>query len=550
MPTLLVRSLDRARRVISGFTLAQRTIAVIGLALLVMGAVALGSWLARPQMSPLFTGLSASDASAVVEQLKSAGVGYELTDGGATILVPDDKVYPQRLAAAAAGLPSDTSKGYTLLDKMGVTASEFQQSVTYKRAIEGELANTIGAMNGITTATVQLAIPKDSVFVSEKQNPTASVFVKTKNGATLGDNQVQAIVHLTSAAIPGMRPQDVAVTDQNGTVLWAVGAGLVGGSSKQATEYETKVASAVGRMLETIVGAGNATVTVAADVANSTSERMDETYTAPTPAPTGGPLSSSEKTKTESYTGAKGTGTGVLGPDNIAVPSGADGNGAYKSEESTKDNAINKSTQKTVTPAGEVTRQTVSIALNQGVVKGVTAQQVQALVATAAGIDTRRGDTVTVEFVPFSTAAAAGATAALTQAENEKAAQRQADLLRTAIIGGAIVLAAIILVVFLVIRARRRRLALDDSGPIGLLDAMTESEEQKLRALRSLGSPMALPAPVHPLELPTAVLELDEEPEASQIVVERRRREIDDIVKTDPEAAATALASLMDEAHA
>ena len=135
MPKMLTSYYDRAKLVVSGFSLAQRTIAIIGVALLVMGAIALGAWLTKPQMSPLFTGLSAGDASAVVEQLKSAGVGYELTEGGATILVPDDQVYAQRLAAASAGLPGDTSEGYTLLDDMGVTASEFQQSVTYKLSL-------------------------------------------------------------------------------------------------------------------------------------------------------------------------------------------------------------------------------------------------------------------------------------------------------------------------------------------------------------------------------------------------------------------------------
>ena len=271
MPKMLTSYYDRAKLVVSGFSLAQRTIAIIGVALLVMGAIALGAWLTKPQMSPLFTGLSAGDASAVVEQLKSAGVGYELTEGGATILVPDDQVYAQRLAAASAGLPGDTSEGYTLLDDMGVTASEFQQSVTYKRAIEGELAGTIGAMEGISTASVQLAIPEESVFVSERQSPTASVFVKTRNGSTLSDEKIEAIVHLTSAAVPGMTPEDVAVTDQDGRVLSAVGTGLTGSSSKQATEHEAKVAASVSKMLETIVGPGNATVTVSADVANSTS---------------------------------------------------------------------------------------------------------------------------------------------------------------------------------------------------------------------------------------------------------------------------------------
>lgn len=544
MQKTLTNYVDRAKSVASGFSVAQRTIAVIGVALLVMGAIALGAMLTKPQMSPLFTGLGAADASAVVEKLKSAGVSYELADGGATILVPNDQVYAQRLAAAADGLPGDTTEGYTLLDKMGVTASEFQQSVTYKRAIEGELANTIAAMTGITGASVQLAIPEESVFVAEKQNPTASVFVKTKNGSTLGDDQVQAIVHLTSAAVAGMRPEDVAVTDQNGKVLSAAGTGLIGSASKQATEHETKVAASVRAMLDTIVGPGNATVTVSTDVANSTSERMDETYTAPDEK-----VSSSEQIRNETYTGGAGSNAGVLGPDNIAVPNNAKG-GEYELKESTLNNAINKSTEKTVTPAGEVTRQTVSIALNRDSVNGATADQIEALVATAAGVDTERGDKVAVEFVEFSQSGTTAAQEALKQAEAERAAQEQQELLRAAIIGGSILLAAIVLVVFLALRRRmQRRIAYTDEGPIEYLASLSESEEQKLRALKGLKDPDGIASAPTKI-LPSAMLDIDEEPELDQVLVESRRREIDEIARSNPEATAGALANLMDEATA
>lgn len=545
MPTVITNYYGRAKQLVAGFTLAQRTIAIIGVALLVMGAIALGSWLTRPQMSPLFTGLSASDASAVVEQLKSAGVPYELAEGGATVLVPDDQVYAQRLAAASAGLPGDTSEGYTLLDKMGVTASEFQQSVTYKRAIEGELASTIGAMDGISSASVQLAIPEESVFVSERQSPTASVFVKTRSGSALSDEKIEAIVHLTSASVPGMTPEDVAVTDQDGRVLSAVGAGIVGSTSQQATEHEAKVAASVSSMLETILGPGNATVTVSADVANSTSERMDETYSAPD-----GELSASEQTKTETYNGGGGNGTGVLGPDNIAVPNGATGDGAYEFEETSRSNAVNKTTEKTITPAGEVTRQTVSIAVNRGTVSGVSAAQIESLVASAAGIDVERGDEIAVEFVEFSGSGASAAQAALQAAEEERAQQFQQELIRSAIIGGSILLAVVILVVFLAVRRRmKRRVLYTDDGPIEYFATVTENEEEKLKSLRGLKDAEAIPLPAPTSLLPSASIDLDDEPEPDKILVERRRREIDDLATREPAATATALATLMDEAR-
>ena len=213
------------------FSIAQRTIAVIGIAVLVLGVTAFATWALKPSYSPLFSGLAAADASAIVEQLRTDGVPYQITEGGGTILVPEDKVYDERMKSASAGIPSSTTGGYSLLDQMGVTSSEFQQSVTYKRAMEGELASTIASLDGVKTASVHLAIPEKTVFVSKTANPTASVFVDTKNGVTLGREQVQAIVHLTSASVEGMAPTDVAVIDAKGNVLSIVGGDPAGAAS-------------------------------------------------------------------------------------------------------------------------------------------------------------------------------------------------------------------------------------------------------------------------------------------------------------------------------
>lgn len=125
---------SRMGAVLGAFSVAQRTIALIGIAVLAVGIVALTAWLTKPAYTPLFSGLSPEDASAIVEQLRTDNVSYQLTNGGSTVLVPEANVYEERLAAASAGLPSATSGGYSLLDEMGVTSSEFQQSVTYKRA--------------------------------------------------------------------------------------------------------------------------------------------------------------------------------------------------------------------------------------------------------------------------------------------------------------------------------------------------------------------------------------------------------------------------------
>uniref|UniRef100_UPI0025ED69FF flagellar basal-body MS-ring/collar protein FliF n=1 Tax=uncultured Arthrobacter sp. TaxID=114050 RepID=UPI0025ED69FF len=281
MASLLPASMSRVAGTVKEFSLAQKTLALLGVAVLVLGSVLLTSWLTKPAYTPLFSGLQAEDASIIVEQLRTDGVPYEITSGGSTILVPEANVYDQRLKAASAGLPSESTGGYSLLDDMGVTSSEFQQSVTYKRALEGELAATIEGMEGVKTASVQLAIPEATVFTKEKADPTASVFVETRSAAELSDDQVQAIVHLTSASLEGMQAKNVAVIDSRGTVLSAVGVGATGSSDKQASNYEQRVSGAVQAMLDRVVGPGNATVAVAADMNNESGERLEETFTTP-----------------------------------------------------------------------------------------------------------------------------------------------------------------------------------------------------------------------------------------------------------------------------
>jgi flagellar M-ring protein FliF len=541
MPQAVTGFFGRIGRAIAGFTLAQRTIAIIGVAVLALGVIALTSWLTRPQYAPLFTGLTATDASAVVEQLQTANVPYELADGGATVLVPQQDVYDQRLAAAAAGLPGDGTNGYTLLDDMGVTTSEFQQSVTYKRAIEGELARTISSMEGVGAASVQLAIPEESVFVSETVDPTASVFVETKSGSTLSREQVNAIVHLTSAAISGMAPENVAVIDQAGETLSAVGTGPAGGLDDQASAYEAKVAASIQEMLDRVVGAGNATVTVAADVSNATSERVDETFTNPEDVPP-----ATEETRTETYTGTGG-GAGVLGPDNIAVPDGQ-GAGSYESSETIVDNSVNKSTERVSTPAGAIERQTVSVAVNEEAAAGLDVGQLEELVATAAGLDAARGDQVTVATMPFSTADADAAQAALEQAREAEQAERMDALLRTAAIAVAIALPLLIGVIILAVRLRRRRTA-DEMEPMAALDATPTL----LLTPQDAAEPPTVAFETPQIETPPTVplgRDIDPEPEGpepDQIALERHRIELESIARRDPQKTAEALRAMIGE---
>ena len=536
MPPAVTGAFQRMRRVIAGFSLAQRTIAIIGIAVLALGIIALSSWLSRPTYTPLFSGLNASDANAVVEQLRSASVPYELADGGATVVVPEKDVYDLRLAAAFAGLPGAGSAGYSLLDDMGVTTSEFQQSVTYKRAIEGELAATISAIDGVSAASVQLAIPEESVFVSEAVDATASVFVETAGRTTLDQKQVEAIVHLTSAAVSGMKPENVAVVDQTGRTLSTVGGGATGGLDQQASDYEARVAASVQQMLDTVVGPGNATVTVVAEIDRSVNERVEETYTPAEGAP---PLT--EEVREQNSNGSTSE-AGVLGPDNIAVPNG-NGDGTYTNTEETRTNAVNKATESTSTPAGTLLRQSVSVAVDAGAGGDLSSAQLSDLVATAAGIDRTRGDELAVELVAFSQTDAEAAQAALQAAKEAEDAARQAALLNTVIVAAAIAIPLIAAIAALIVRSRRKARGVEE------FDQLFGDRPAELSALSADAPTAVLEAPTTPLAFlePAPDLDPDPEPEPAQISLERRRAEIAALTRQDPQRTAELLRTLIDD---
>ncbi|MDQ0538542.1 flagellar M-ring protein FliF [Curtobacterium flaccumfaciens] len=552
MPVAVKNVLARLSAYVKGFSAAQRTIAILAIAALVLGGIALASWLGKASYAPLFTGLAAADASSITDQLQTDGVPFQLTDGGATILVPQAQVYSERLKAASNGLPSSNEGGYSLLDKMGVTSSEFQQDVTYKRAMEGELAKTIGAMDGVQTATVQLAIPEKSVFVSEEKDPTASVFIATENGTQLSTDQVQAVVHLTSASVEGMQPTDVSVVDAKGQTLSAVGTGATGSGADQAADYDAATSKKIQDLLDTTLGAGNATVVVSGTMNQESGTRTSESYT----SPTSGPVALNESSTTEEYGAGAGAGngaTGVLGPDNIAVPNGTATSGAgddgYKNESATKNNAVDHTTETTQIPSGGLDRQTISVALNSkaDAVQNANLQSINDLVSAAAGVDQARGDQVRVAMMDFDTSASDQAAKALE--EQQKADQQEAlwSSIRTAGIVIGIVLAVIAIMFFV---ARRNRKQEREAVDLGELDAFAGETFQLPLAMDGLDdratlgagdAPTAVLSAMPAGDAPTEVLTTEE------ITAERRRQDISALAERDPKRTAELLRGLLDD---
>jgi flagellar M-ring protein FliF len=284
--------------------------------------------------------------------------------------------------------------------------------------------------------------------------------------------------------------------------------------------------------MDRVVGPGNSTVAVAADVTGESAQQKSETF-----SNTAGALPLSESSKTEKYTGTGGGAAGVLGPDNIAVPGSTSGNGNFDSSTATKNNAVNKVTEDRVIPAGAIKRQTISVAVSQAAAGGLNLASLKNLVTSAAGADTARGDVVTVEVVPFSTAAADDAAKALADAKANAEAEKQAAFFGTILTAGSILLGLLILalVVTIILRRRQKR------EPVDL------GERLDLEIMPVAPPVVALPPAPATSAIPITALPPLPGPSTEQLESERRRFEIDNMVAANPERAADYLRTLMDD---
>jgi flagellar M-ring protein FliF len=481
MKSALAGTLERARSTFATISLGHKV--VIGLLLvgLLLGGFFFYRWITTPTQAPLFSNLAASDASAIVDELTASGAAYTLADGGQTIMVDKNQVYNLRLQMSGKGLPAGQDTGYALLDQTGITTSEFQQQVTYQRALEGELSNTLEALKGVNQAVVHVALPKDEVFVTDQKKPTASVLLDLAPGTNLTGEQIQAVTNLVSSSIQGMDPDQVTVTDSTGHVLSAPGTGISAGAgdarSQVEQEYEARLAANAQQILDTVVGPGHAKVSVRADVDLSKRKSTSETYTYPNNAP---PLSSS--TSTEKYNGSGTPVGGVLGPENMpdAASNAGGGNSSYDKTSTTDNNAVDKTTETVDGAPGALNRLTVSVVMDNAVAGSLNQNQIQSLVGNAVGLDTARGDAITVASMPFDTTAAKQAAADLTAA---KAAQSSAQMWSMIKTGG--IAAGIALVVLLVwLRSRRREEIEEEYEPLELSDDML-AELDRLRVASS-----------------------------------------------------------------
>lgn len=255
--------------------------AQIGAAAAVVALIVVATmWSRTPDYSVLFSNLDDRDGGVIVNALGQMNVPYQFSDNGSAILVPKEKVHEARMQLASQGLPRGGNVGFELLDQSRFGASQFTEQVTYQRALEGELANSIRAVHAVQEARVHLAIPRETLFVRDRQPPTASVLVSIYPGRTLSEGQVAAIRWLVSSSVPSLNAENVSVVDQDGRLLTPP-TGEAGGSNAQrdfVSDIEHRSVQRILTILNPLLGPGNVRAQVSADVDFARREQTSEVY--------------------------------------------------------------------------------------------------------------------------------------------------------------------------------------------------------------------------------------------------------------------------------
>lgn len=383
--------------------------------------LALAWWVQRPLFRPLFTNLAESDAAAIVAALRDEKVAYRLEDGGRTVLVPGERLYELRLALASRGLPEGGGVGFEVFDRQSLGQTDFLQHLNYQRALQGELARTIAALQGVESARVHLALPERSLFIAQDRRPSASVVVTLARGRTLAQTQIDGIVHLVAASVEGMTPDAVTVVDASGRILSAERERTLDtGLSEQALAYQQAIERAaeerVQTMLATVVGRDKVTVRVSARLDFSRAERTEERWD-----PDGAVVKQSHTTREETAGGRLAGGAAGaqsnLTNDPMAVRGGDGPTSSRREERQTWE--ISKVVSRTIAPVGVVQQLSVAV-LVDGTYTEENGQRtfvprpqeeldrLAELVKSAVGLDERRGDRLSVSSAPFQLEAAAG----------------------------------------------------------------------------------------------------------------------------------------------
>jgi len=400
----------------------------------------------------LYSDLAPKDAAEVTAALDTASIPYTISPDGGTVYVPRSKVAEARMKLAATGLPGSGSVGYEIFDKQDVLgATSFVQNINKLRALEGEVARTIDALDTVRNARVHLVLPEKALFDTEKQDPTASVVVGLERGS-LSNSQVQAIRNFVATAVPGLSVDKVTVLDERGELLAGArdgGANSQGVMDDRKAQTEERIRRNVTDIISSIVGPGAVRVQVSADMDFNQVTSQSETFD-----PEGSVARSTQTVEQNSTNTEKGDQTVSASnnvPDGTAANTDGGNQAAENRTEETTNFEVSKTTKTEVQQTGKISKLSVAVAVD-GVMTGTGAaakyaprspeemERITALVKSAVGFNEERGDVIEVVNAQFSRAAgSAGSEAPSPFSFDKNDIMRGVEILALALVSLALV---------------------------------------------------------------------------------------------------------------
>lgn len=401
----------------------RRSLPMAMLVALIAAAALAWMTLSTPTQKTLFTGLTDADKQAVTSALTQANIKSRIDEGTGALTVDEDQFSKARMLLAGQGLPKQAPGGYAILDQLPMGVSRAVEGERLRQARETELARSIEDIDAVAEARVHLATPEASVFVRDNAAPSASVVVKLQGGRALSQAQVQSIVNLVASSVPGMKPESVTIVDQMGALLSKPGAGGTDASGDARLDMqrktEDKVRQQLVQLLTPLVGAGNFTAEVQADINLDETQATKESYdkagalraetgnwtgnqaNAPTtPGGIPGALSNTPPPASQLQTPQPANGASGAAPtDPRPVAGGAAPNPNKQSDSFQRAYDLGKEVSVTRQTPGSVKRLSVAVLLRDPDKTRRTAMeigQITDLVKSAVGFDANRQDQVTV----------------------------------------------------------------------------------------------------------------------------------------------------------
>lgn len=387
-----------------------------------------------PSLTLLYGDLSTGDSTEMAAKLDNTGIPYRLSEDGKQISVPQKDVGRARMLLAQEGLPHQGSMGYEIFDqKQSFGTTTFQQNINQLRAMEGELARTIGTIDGVKNARVHLVLPQRELFSRDTQPASASVFLNLRNSAGFGREQIEAIQHLVATSVPQLKPARVAIIDQSGALLARGEDDAQEASARNSEDLKQKYELRIGRSVEDIIGKivgfGKVRANVTADLDFDVVNKVAESYN-----PDGQVVRSTQTVTDESSDSSGGGGNSPVTVENNlpGLPNAATGGGAgtaggsknNRTEEVTNFE-ISKTVENTVRESGNVKKISIAVLVDGSYGPDTAAtkpedaaadwvaprkytprskeelDQFASLVKSAVGYDESRGDTVEVVNMQF-----------------------------------------------------------------------------------------------------------------------------------------------------